>query len=115
MRSKPSNTGSLLPDSDPLPCHAKTRSIFLRRIVGVSLQSPSIFTFFDPVNSVCVRVPLPQRSAAWCAVGAGRVRSSVGREGSSTASFVLLSRDGDAFNLEAMASNLLSMAPNLLT
>ena len=33
------------------------------RILGVSLQSPSVFTFFDPANAVCVRVPLPRRSA----------------------------------------------------
>ncbi|CAK8988753.1 DNA N6-methyl adenine demethylase (N6-methyl adenine demethylase 1) [Durusdinium trenchii] len=57
---------SLWYDSDRGASHAlHVDDLWLwgQRIVGVSLQSPSIFTFFDPVNSVCVRVPLPQRSA----------------------------------------------------
>jgi len=33
------------------------------RILGISLQSASIFTFFEPKHEICVRVPLPRRSA----------------------------------------------------
>eukprot|EP00439_Symbiodinium_sp_Y106_P082592 s1139_g22.t1 len=41
------------------------------RILGVSMQSASVFTFYDPVNQVVVRVPLPRRSAYLIS---GRVR-----------------------------------------
>mmetsp|Transcript_2975 Transcript_2975/g.5423 ORF Transcript_2975/g.5423 Transcript_2975/m.5423 type:complete len:326 (+) Transcript_2975:105-1082(+) len=33
------------------------------RILGVSLLGASVFTFFDPVNNIAIRVPLPRRSA----------------------------------------------------
>merc|ERR1712129_44423 len=33
------------------------------RIVGVSLQSDSIFTLYDPGADIAIQVPLPRRSA----------------------------------------------------
>eukprot|EP00933_Yihiella_yeosuensis_P047271 TRINITY_DN43023_c0_g1_i1.p1 TRINITY_DN43023_c0_g1~~TRINITY_DN43023_c0_g1_i1.p1 ORF type:complete len:308 (-),score=66.86 TRINITY_DN43023_c0_g1_i1:15-917(-) len=33
------------------------------RIIGVSLQSESVFTFYDQNNQIAVRIPLPRRSA----------------------------------------------------
>lgn len=52
--------------------HTDDRWLWGDRIVGVSLRSSSAFTFYEPSSQLCLRVPLPQRSAY---VLSGMVRS----------------------------------------